>query len=263
VHQILCVSRYTRQRIRLQRPELEEDRYTIFPNGLSASWLQQRPQAHSRTPSRLRKRFILSVTRLDQGDRYKGLTTLIESLAMLSDTSLQCVIAGEGNDRPYLERMARRCGVSDCTHFVGAVSDAELARLYSECVAFVLPSGKEGFGIVFLEAMHFGAPVIAAREKGAVDVVEHEETGLLVTYGDAVGIANAIRRLLNEPDLCARLIQNGRRLVGPSGPFSFQAYVGRLSSLLNLPHPNSSFEADGQLAESSDELVAEARVRSS
>jgi glycosyltransferase involved in cell wall biosynthesis len=264
LNHILCVSRYTRQRIRLQRPELEDDRYTIFPNALSATWLQQRAQTHFiRSSGRLPKRFILAVTRLDQGDRYKGIPTLLESLAVLRDKSLQCVIAGEGNDRAYLEGMARRCGVSDRIHFVGAVSDAELARLYSECVAFVLPSSKEGFGIVFLEAMHFGAPVIAAREKGAVDVVEHEETGLLITYGDTIGLANAICRLLDDSDLRTRLIQNGRALVSANGRFSFRAYVARLGQLLNLSYSDSGVEAESQLTYSPDDLAREARVRSS
>jgi len=53
---------------------------------------------------------------------------------------------------------------------------------------FVLPSGKEGFGIVFLEAMFFGAAVIAASEKGALDVIQDGETGLLVRFGDTVAL---------------------------------------------------------------------------
>src|SRR5262249_56010000 len=115
------------------------------------------------------------------------------------------------NDQAVREGMARRLRVRDRIHFVGAVSDAQLAHLYGQCAAFVLPSGKEGFGIVFLEAMYFGAPVIAAREKGTVDVVQHEETGLLVPYVDTSALKAAITQILRDEALGVRLPENGSR----------------------------------------------------
>jgi len=239
IDRILCVSRYTRQQIERQRPEINKDCCIVFPNALSGNW--NRPAAGSDSgvlyPNSAAP-FILTVTRLDAGDRYKGVATLIETMSLLSDVSLQCVIAGDGDDRSYLEGMARRCGVANRIHFLGRVADAVLAQLYSKCVAFVLPSGKEGFGIVFLEAMHFGAPVIAAAERGAVDVVEHEHTGLLVRYGDVVALEKSIRRLLADPVLRERLIRNGKVVVGGGGPFSFPAFVNRLRSVLELPSPH-------------------------
>ena len=260
---ILCVSRYTRQRIQLQRPEIPEERYAIFPNALSESWLEKFTQREPiAMAGRLPTRFILSVTRLDRGDRYKGLTSVIEAMAMLADDSLHCVIAGRGNDQSFLEGMARRFGVIDRIHFAGAVSDAELASLYAESVAFVLPSGKEGFGIVFLEAMHFGAPIVAAREKGALDVVQHEETGLLVPYGDTVALCEAITRLLRDDALRARLRKNGRRLVGPEGPFSFREYTRRLGTLLEIPNPVTSDEpVDFPAGASAEKLTRDSRAR--
>jgi phosphatidylinositol alpha-1,6-mannosyltransferase len=236
---ILCVSQYTRDRIRAQRPELSEDRFTIFPNALSESWVDRfagvRPaQSFSTT---LPRRYLLSVTRLARGDRYKGLTTVLETLAMLPDTSIHYVIAGRGEDQAFLEGIVKRHQLEDRVHFFGGVSDEELADLYSHCAAFVLPSGKEGFGIVFLEAMYFGAPVIAAREKGAVDVVQHEQTGLLVPYGDTVALSAAITRLLQDGSLRARLLEKGRESVLAGGPFCFDAYVERLGNLLAVSQP--------------------------
>lgn len=240
---ILCVSRYTRQRIQIQRPELPEERCAIFPNALSDSWLSKSGALQPIVSAmRIPERFILSVTRLDRGDRYKGLTTVIEAVAMLEDSSVHCVVAGQGNDQAFLEGMAQRFGVSDRVHFIGRVSDAQLARLYEDCIAFVLPSGKEGFGIVFLEAMYFGAPIIAAREKGAIDVVQQGETGLLVPYGDTISLAEAIGVLLGNEALRAYLRENGRRLVSEDGPFSSRAYRERLGKLLNIDPPTRPFD---------------------
>jgi glycosyltransferase involved in cell wall biosynthesis len=229
---ILSVSRYTRDRIRAQRPELGDERYTIFPNALSETWSNRfGGSGPAPVAAPLPRRFLLSVTRLARGDRYKGLTTVIETLAMLDDTSLHYVIAGRGEDQSFLEGIAHRFRLEGRVHFVGAVSDEELAQLYTQCAAFVLPSGKEGFGIVFLEAMFFGAPVIAAREKGTVDVVQQEHTGLLVPYGDTIALAAAITRILRDNSLRARLRKNGRESVNVDGAFSFDAYVERLGKL--------------------------------
>jgi len=235
---ILCVSRYTRDRIQEQWPRLPEQRYTIFPNALSETWVQRFAQSDPvQTLAGLPRRFLLSVTRLDRGDRYKGITTVIETLAALEDRSVHYVIAGQGDDRVFLERMAERFQVSGRVHFVGSVSDAELANLYAQCAAFILPSGKEGFGIVFLEAMYFGAPVIAAREKGAIDVVRDEETGLLVPYGDTAALAGVIMRILQDGALRTRLRMNGRQSVSVEGPFSFRSYMTRLATIFQVELP--------------------------
>lgn len=236
VDTLLCVSSYTAQMIQQQAPELTDSRFTIFPNALSETWTEQFPDSGAagelvRTP----RKYLLSVSRLDKNDRYKGIVTALESFAMLQDTSLHFVIAGSGDDRGFLERVAARLQVSERVSFPGTVSDAELARLYRNCTAFVLPSGKEGFGIVFLEAMYFGAPVIAAAAKGALDVVKHEQTGLLVPYGDCVALTDAMTKLLTDAALRERIRVAGRQTVIGDGCFTFDAYVKRLSGILEAP----------------------------
>ena len=244
----LCVSHYTRQTILNQVPDLPESRLQVFPNALSESWTARFNAEACDDEGRLADlpaRYLLSVTRLDRGDRYKGIVTVLETMAMLADSSIHYVIAGEGNDRPFLEGAAKRFGVRERVHFTGTVSDLELVRLYRDSAAFVLPSGKEGFGIVFLEAMFFGAVVVAAREKGAVDVVRHDETGLLVPYGDTVALKRSIDRLLSDGTLRARLRAAGRASVVDGGPFTFDAYVARLAPVLGvtapeIPHPENA-----------------------
>jgi glycosyltransferase involved in cell wall biosynthesis len=231
IARILCVSRYTRQRILDQAPALISDRLTIFPNALSNTWDRFVPLPAARS---LSTRFILSVTRLERGDRYKGIATVIEAFSMLEDDSLQYFIVGHGNDLSFLQLVAERCGVNNRVHFMRGVGDSELISLYRQCEAFVLPSGKEGFGIVFLEAMFFGAPVIAAREKGAMDVVQDGNTGLTVEFGDTIAIKGAIERIVADTELREHLRANGRSTVVEGGPFTFSRFTRRCAEVFEM-----------------------------
>lgn len=231
VDQILCISRYTRLRIEQQAPEIPRSRYVLFPNALNVSW--QRQKKANAESDRLAKgrllpeRFLLSVSRLSHHDRYKGIGTVLETLAMLEDSRIHYVIAGDGDDRPFLQWIAFEFGVGDRVHFIGAVSDAELADLYGRCTAFVLPSGKEGFGLVYLEAMYFCAPVVAAAEKGVLDVVQDERSGLLVPFGDSVRLKAALDRLIADQALRSSLAAYARRNVTDGGIFTFEAFSNR------------------------------------
>lgn len=228
LHATQCVSRYTRQRILEQVPELHEDRVMIFPNCLCSTWgdLPPPPMRRARDAP-----FILSVSRLERGDRYKGIATVIEAMSQMDDISLHYIVVGHGNDIAFLQEVAIHYGIAERVHFLQGVSDAELVNLYAECAAFVLPSGKEGFGIVFLEAMFFGAPVIAAAEKGALDVVKDGDTGLLVRYGDSMGIRKAIERLHADTGLREHLRERGRSTVMGDGEFTFSRFTVRSAKI--------------------------------
>jgi phosphatidylinositol alpha-1,6-mannosyltransferase len=231
IDRILCVSHYTRRRILEQTPALDENKLLIFPNALADSW---RRVTAVPFPGSLPGRFILSVTRLEPGDRHKGITAVIEAFSMLADRSMHYLVVGEGSDLPFLESVAVRFGVEERVHFVRGASDPELVSLYRKCEAFVLPSGKEGFGIVYLEAMFFGAPVIAAHEKGAIDVVKHGDTGLTVPFGDTLAIKQAIERMVADPHLREHLRANGLALVREGGPFTFARFTQRWADILDV-----------------------------
>lgn len=230
LHTTQCVSRYTRRRILEQVPRLRQDRVMIFPNCLCSTWgvLRAPPARRAQDAP-----FILSVSRLERGDRYKGIATVIEAMSQMDDVFLQYIVVGHGNDMAFLQQVAVHHGMEQRVHFLQGVSDAELVNLYAECRAFVLPSGKEGFGIVFLEAMFFGAPVIAAAEKGALDVVKDGETGLLVQYGDSMGIKKAIERLNSDSVLRERLREGGRSTVMGDGEFTFSRFTERAAKIFS------------------------------
>ena len=207
----------------------------MFPNALSEEWLEKFASLPEQAAApAIPHRFLLSVTRVEKGDRYKGIVSVLEALSMIEDDSLHYAVVGRGDDLAFLQQVARRLGVADRTHWLGALPDAQLVSLYRSCEAFVLPSGKEGFGIVFLEAMFFGAPVIAARAKGAVDVVCDGETGLTVEYGDVVALKQTIERLSGNAQLRAQLNARARVSVIDDGAFTFRAFVTRCAAALDV-----------------------------
>jgi phosphatidylinositol alpha-1,6-mannosyltransferase len=224
VQRILCVSRYTRQRVLQQVKGICDQRIRVFPNCLGSSWRDLVPAAPQASPG---ARFILSVSRLERGDRYKGIVTVIETMSQLDDASLQYIVVGQGEDQAFLQQVAVRYGVEHRVSFMRGVTDSQLVQLYRSCQAFVLPSGKEGFGIVFLEAMFFGAPVIAACEKGTLDVIEDGETGLLVPFGDSIALKRAIERLTSDKALRERLRERSRSSVVGDGKFTFSRFMAR------------------------------------
>lgn len=93
----------------------------------------------------------------------------------------------------------------------GRISRDELNRLYRRCQIFVAPSRYESFGLIYVEAMRCGKPVIGCRAGGIPDVVNHEETGLLAEPGDAASLAACMKRLAGDAELRRRLGDAGRR----------------------------------------------------
>ena len=145
--------------------------------------------------------------------RYKGLDVLLRALPGLE---VRTVIAGDGPLRGPLELMARQLGLEGRVQFAGRVSDEELLAWYHACDMLVLPSvsRQEAFGMVQLEAMLCGRPVVSTDLRTGVPWVnQHEQTGLVVRTGDVASLRGAIERLIRNPELRARLGDAGRARV--------------------------------------------------
>lgn len=155
---------------------------------------------------------ILTVARLT---KQKRIDTLIEALKILRargvDAQLQ--IVGDGDQRAFLENKTRELQLDAFVNFLGARAQNELPASYAECDAFVLPSVREGLGLVLAEALLCGAPVIAADSGGVTDIVISNETGLLFPECDADALADALEKYARDSQYAARLAQNGRALV--------------------------------------------------
>jgi glycosyltransferase involved in cell wall biosynthesis len=114
-------------------------------------------------------------------------------------------IAGGGNDRARLEKIARDLGVSAAVEFKGFVSEEEKVELYNRASVFVNPSLKEGWGLTSIEANACGTPVVAADSPGLRDSVRHGETGMLAAALDPRAFASAIASILRDPAEAERL----------------------------------------------------------
>jgi glycosyltransferase involved in cell wall biosynthesis len=200
------VSEYT-ARVVQRLHGVEAERCRVVHNCLDPYWTVAASDTVARPP------FALAVSRISSEDAYKGVDTAIRAMARLSPSAgaAEFHVVGDGTDRGRLERLAASLGVAGRVRFHGAVDDEALRRLYSDCAFFVLPSSKEGFGIVYLEAMAAGKAVIAATETAVPEIVVDGETGRLVAAGDDRGLAAAMEGLFAAPEMAARYGRAGLR----------------------------------------------------
>lgn len=183
-------------------------------------------------PPGVRGPFFLVVGRLSVADQYKGVDTLVDAMSRLGGEhrNLRMVVVGDGNDRPRLEALAREKQVADRVLFLGRQPDDMLRRLLALCDFFALPSGKEGFGIVFLEAMANRKATIGGNQGGTIEIIREGETGLMVPFDDAAAQARAIERLVAAPDHCRAMGEAGyQRLLDV---FAFPHFERRYRDIL-------------------------------
>jgi phosphatidyl-myo-inositol dimannoside synthase len=219
---IYCVSDFTRRQM-LKHYSLPTDKFAVLHNALDPYLEPPSAAAASNVPP-----LILSISRLSVADGYKGIGHLIEALpavrAAIPDARLRVV--GRGDGMPGLQALARRLKMERVVEFTGYRSDADLRHDFEGCRLFALPSEKEGFGLVYLEAMAHGRPSLGARSGGVPEVIT-EETGVLVEYGDVPGMASAIVAALNKEWNIGSLLERARS-------FSFKVFKERLALLLQI-----------------------------
>ncbi|MEP7127157.1 MAG: glycosyltransferase family 4 protein [Byssovorax sp.] len=232
---ILAVSDYTREQL-VRHNGVRRARVGLQPCALDPFWaddfsrLREPAVAGSKVdPARP---MLMTVARLADTERYKGIDQVIRALPGIARRipGVRYAVIGDGSDRPRLEQAARDAGVADRVEFRGRVSPEALAEAYAESSLFVMPSAKEGFGIVFLEAALFGKPSIGGNHGGTPEVIVDGETGRLVTYDDVDGFAETCADLLADP---VRLAEMGasanrrlhERFTYPSFLRSLRAHV--------------------------------------
>ncbi len=149
--------------------------------------------------------------------RYKQVETAIRALGVLAAGTSRGVhlwVAGTGDDRPRLERIAREAGVADSVHFLGYVSEEKKVELYRRAWAVVLPSLKEGWGITNIEAAACGTPAIAADNSALRESVREGETGFLVPTADVEAWGDALAKIAVDPGPLRERLSAGARAFG-------------------------------------------------
>jgi len=173
----------------------------------------------------------------------KGLRILIAAMPKVftKHPDMRLTVAGAGPLEIELRELAQRLDISDKVDFLGMVMQSKLPALYRRATLAIFPflvakSGdQEGFGLVQVEAMGCGCPVIAGDLPAIHDSIAHEETGLLVPPGNPEILANTVLRALNDPDLCFRMAREARKSAIEQFDWEIIAekYVGLYSKIIN------------------------------
>ena len=145
----------------------------------------------------------------------KGLTVILKTMpALLKEIpELILQVIGKNQNIGRMKKLAGKLGVMDCVKFLGWIPPEKIKTYYRKASIFVMPSLMEGFGLVFLEAMAQGLPVIGGNVGGTLELIKDEENGYLVNPGDVSTLGEKIRELLINLELRRRIIENGYSTV--------------------------------------------------
>jgi phosphatidylinositol alpha-1,6-mannosyltransferase len=196
--QIWTISRYSRD-CACEANNLNPDRVQLLPCAVNGDYFT--PGAKSKAlleQYRLVNHLVLmTVARLWSGDIYKGVDVTIRALPAIAQVfpEVKYLVIGRGDDQPRLTQLAKDLGVEDQVVFAGFVPTAELVEHYRLADAYVMPS-QEGFGIVYLEAMACGVPVLSGDTDGSADPLQDGKLGWHVPHRDPQAVAHACIEML-------------------------------------------------------------------
>jgi colanic acid/amylovoran biosynthesis glycosyltransferase len=204
---VVCISHYTRSQL-MALTELDQwPKLHVVRCSVDADAFRPPAERHRIGPPE-----ILCIGRLVPE---KGQAVLLEALALLRDRGVPYsgIIAGGGPSADALARRARELGLTEHVSFPGPVGQDEIRSFYSAASIFCVPSFAEGLPGVIFEAMAMELPVISTHITAIPELVVQEQTGLLVTPGRADELADALERLIGDPDLRLAMGRAGREKV--------------------------------------------------
>jgi phosphatidyl-myo-inositol dimannoside synthase len=231
----LTITRFTLDAM-AARQKLKEPRASILPPTLPKPQIQSPEEKNSLRKDSSRP-IVLTVGRIAASERYKGHDAMLDLWPEVLRQVPEAVylIVGDGDDRARLESRVREMGVTESVQFAGSVSPEELDACYDRCSIFAMPARTEldartprgeGFGIVFLEAMAHGKPVIGPRVGAPAEFIRSDEHGLLVDAANPSEIAGALIELLEDPARARRMGEAGKKWV--ASEFTFDRFCERL-----------------------------------
>jgi glycosyltransferase involved in cell wall biosynthesis len=233
---ILPVSEFTSQRMQ-QLYGLDKNKFAVINNCLDP-FLQRNFKGNK--GAALRKKYLFgnddlvlfTLTRLKSSEQYKGYDKVMYALPALLEQhpTLKYLIAGkyDAAEKERLDRIIEKVGLQDKVIFAGFVTDEEIEDYFEAADLYIMPSTGEGFGIVFIEALFYGKPVIAGNVDGSVDALDKGRLGVLVNPGNQEEIVCAVKAILAN---------KAAYLPHPSAvqaKFSFETYQTNLQQILQL-----------------------------
>jgi D-inositol-3-phosphate glycosyltransferase len=217
----------------------DDSKIVIIPPGVDTSRFYPIPMEEARESIGipLDDRLLLFVGRIEP---LKGLETLIRAIGLMSDQGVQCqvphylaVVGGDpaasgeniSDEMARLQSLRQELGMNELVLFLGKRAQDSLPYYYSAADVLIMPSHYESFGMVALEAMACGTPVVASQVGGLAFLIQDGITGFVVPDGDPRALSDRITRLLTEPDLRQRL---GDQAAAYARQYAWEHVVDRL-----------------------------------
>jgi phosphatidyl-myo-inositol dimannoside synthase len=232
MREILSVSEYTQEAL-VHFNGMPPVQFRVLPDTLDPFYPRMadriRPASELGLP---RGHMMLAVTRLTTTEAYKRIDLVIRAMPAILQhvTDAFFVVVGSGEDRSRLEKIAQEMSVSDRVVFTGFVADDLLPSYYDACDLFVLPSLKEGFGIVFLEAMYHSKACVGAIAGGIPEVIKDGRTGLLARPASVDSFVQCVVRLLGNDQERDAMGRRGKERL--EREFSYENFRARLERVL-------------------------------
>ena len=231
--EIFCVSSYTASVIQ-QQHAIAGSKCKVLNNCLDpflpAPALNNNKNILSQYGIKTGDPVLFMLTRLAGTERRKGYDKVIAAIAKLKNNfpGIRYVMAGkcDAEEKKYLQQLIDSLGLEGHIIFTGFIVDEEIAAYFQSADIYVMPSKKEGFGIVFIEAMYYGLPVIAGNKDGSVDALAKGALGILIDPDDTTAIYDAIKKVLENKNA---FIPDRELLMKH---FSFETYKNNLEGLL-------------------------------
>ena len=231
---IVCVSEFTRQKMQ-DLFNLPVEKLVVLNNCLDPYLL---PGKNENKDEKLLGKLgftksdlvLMTLTRLSFKELYKGYDQVLESIHKLKNNypSIKYLIVGkyDESEKQRIDAIVERLSLQQQVVFTGFISDEELPRHYHAADLYVMPSKKEGFGIVFIEAMFYGLPVIAGNKDGSTDALLQGRLGQLVNPDDQAAITSTIEKVM----LNITAYKPNRQLLMEH--FGFEVYKQKLQTIL-------------------------------
>jgi len=249
---IVAMSNFTRNKILKQLSSYPKDNICILPGTVDTARFLPGPKSGflmEKLGLKPDDFVILTVARLAKAEKYKGYDRVILALKGLisSYPGIKYILLGGGDDLERAEKLVKDNGLESNVIFAGSCHQDQLADFYNLCDCFVMPSHGEGFGLVFLEALACGKPVIAGNKDASVEALLGGEIGVLVSPDNLAAIREAIekviKRELPENLLNASLLRE--KVINAFGPERFKERVTEIIAhcsafLTELNKPDSS-----------------------
>ena len=207
---VILVSAKLRDRYGLETWADDLAKYRVIYNGVNLEDVEEDRAGRANVDED--RRILLSVgfLRPDKGHAVvlRALTELVPEFP-----GLLYRIVGDGAERPRLVQLTAGLGLNEHVEFLGSLPHRAAMRQMAQCEIFVLPSWREAFGVVYLEAMAHGKPVIGTQGEGIAEILDKEEVGLAVVPQDSDSLVEALRRLLRDREKGRTMGERGRELV--------------------------------------------------